>query len=329
MANNLFAGKKVLIAGGMGFIGSNLARELVRLKANVLIIDSMFPSCGGNNFNIKGLRGKCKIVIKDIREQLLINNLVKNQDFIFSLAGQVSHVSSLDNPFWDLENNCRAQLSLLEACKKYNPKAKIVFSGTRGEYGKSVYLPVDESHPMKPVDINGINKMAAESYYLLYHRNYGLRTVSLRLTNTYGPGMQMKNNTQGFLNLFIRLAMDGRDIKIFGKGAQVRDFNYIDDVTSAFLISAVNNNSDGQSFNLGSDAPISIIDVAKLVIELCGRGRIKHVPFPEEYKMTEVGDYVSNNKKIKRTLGWKPRVALRKGLGETIDYYKKYKEYYW
>jgi UDP-glucose 4-epimerase len=329
MTNNLFAGGKVLITGGMGFIGSNLARELVRLKASVVIIDSMFPSYGGNDFNIKDLKGKCKIVIKDMGEQSLINNLVKGQDFIFSLAGQVSHVDSLEKPFWDLENNCRAQLSLLEACKKYNPKAKIVFAGTRGQYGKYMYLPVDENHPMKPVDINGINKMAAESYYLLYHRNYGLRTVSLRLTNTYGPRMQMRNNAQGFLNLFIRSAMDGKDIEIFGKGAQIRDFNYIDDVTSAFLTSAANKDSDGQSFNLGSDMPISIIDVAKLVIELCGRGKIKHVPFPEEYKMTEVGNYVSNNTKIKKILGWKPRVPLRKGLGNTIDYYKKYKEHYW
>lgn len=329
MMNNLFAGKRVLITGGMGFIGSNLAHALVRLKAKVLIIDSMFPLYGGNVFNIKGIEGKCKIVIKDIGEQALINSLVKNQDFIFSLAGQVSHVDSLEKPFQDLKSNCLAQLSLLEACKKYNPKTKIVFAGTRGQYGKYVYLPVDENHPTKPIDVNGINKMAAESYYLLYYRNYGLRTVSLRLTNTYGPRQQMKNTTQGFLNFFIRSAIDGKDIKIFGRGTQIRDFNYIDDVINAFLISAANKDSDGQIFNLGSNMPVSVIDVAKLVIELCGSGRIKHVSFPEKYKMTEVGNYVSNNMKIKKILGWKPEVSLKEGLGKTIDYYKKYKKHYW
>jgi len=327
--NNLFAGKRVLITGGMGFIGSSLAHALVRLKAKVSIIDSMFSLYGGNAFNIKGIEGKCKIIIKDIGTQALINNLVRNQDFIFSLAGQVSHVDSLEKPFLDLKNNCQAQLSLLEACKKYNPETKIVFAGTRGQYGKYAYLPVDENHPTKPIDINGIDKMAAESYYLLYYRNYGLRTVSLRMVNTYGPRQQMKNTTQGFLNFFIRSAIGGKDIEIFGKGTQIRDFNYIDDVTRAFLISAASKDSDGQIFNLGSNIPVSIIDAAQLVIELCGSGRIKHVSFPEKYKMTEVGNFVSNNMKIKKILGWKPEVSLREGLKKTIDYYKKYKKHYW
>ncbi len=209
----------------------------------------LFPLSRGTLLITNEPPGQCNIVIKDIGEQALINSLVKNQDFIFSLAGQVSHVDSLEKPFQDLKSNCLAQLSLLEACKKYNPKTKIVFAGTRGQYGRYVYLPVDENHPTKPIDVNGINKMAAESYYLLYYRNYGLRTVSLRLTNTYGPRQQMKNTTQGFLNLFIRSAIDGKDIKIFGRGTQIRDFNYIDDVTSAFLISAANKDSDGQIFN--------------------------------------------------------------------------------
>jgi len=327
--NNFFAKKRVLITGGMGFIGSNLAHVLVGLKAKVLIVDSMFPLYGGNVFNVKNIEGKCKIIIEDIGTQLLMNRLVKNQDVIFSLAGQVSHVDSLERPFQDLKNNCQAQLSLLEACKKHNPEAKIVFSGTRGQYGKYAYLPVDEKHPTNPIDINGINKMAAESYYLLYYRNYGLRTVSLRLTNTYGPRQQMKNTAQGFLNFFIRSAIDGKDIKIFGKGTQIRDFNYIDDVTDAFLMAAASKDSDGKIFNLGSNMPVSIADVAKLVIELCGSGRIKHVSFPERYKMTEVGNYVSNNMKIKKILGWKPKIFLREGLTKTVQYYKKYKKHYW
>lgn len=333
MKNNkglhIFVGKNAMITGGLGFIGSNLAHELVRLKAQVTIIDSMLPLYGGNVFNLKGIAGKCKIVIKDMGMQPIINNLVKKQDFIFNLAGQVSHVDSLQNPLRDLENNCRAQLCLLEACKKYNPKTKIVFAATRGQYGRCTCLPVDENYPAKPVDVNGINKMAAESYHLLYYKNYGLRTVSLRLTNTYGPRMQMKNSAQGFLNLFIRSVIEGQPIKIFGKGTQTRDFNYIDDVTSAFLIAAADKNSDGQIFNLGSNTPVNIIEVANLIITLYGSGKIRYVSFPENYKLTEVGNYVSNNTKIKRILGWKPEVSLEEGLKKTIDYYKKYKKYYW
>jgi UDP-glucose 4-epimerase len=326
---NLFAGKKVLITGGMGFIGSALAQTLVRLKARVSIIDSMLPLSGGNVFNLKGIEGKCKIAVQDIGAGPLINSLVKNQDFIFNLSGQLSHVNSLQNPLQDLESNCRAQLVLLEACKKHNPKVKVVFAATRGQYGRCAHLPVDENCPTRPVDVNGINKLAAESYHLLYYRNYGLRTVSLRLTNTYGPRLPMNNSRQGFLNFFIRSVIDNQPIKVFGKGTQIRDFNYIDDVVRAFLISAADKSSDGQIFNLGGNLPISIMDVANLIIALYGSGKIEHIPFPKNYRMTEVGDYLSSTTKIKKILGWQPRVTLKEGLRKTIDYYKKYKKYYW
>ena len=318
-----------MITGGLGFIGSNLAHELVRLKAKVSIIDSLTPLCGGNIFNIKGIKNKCKIVIGDIRDQSLVNNLVRNQDFIFNLAGQVSHIDSIKDPLQDLESNCQTHLSLLEACKKYNPKTKVIFAGSRGQYGKIVYLPVCEYHPMQPVDINGIHKMAAESYHLLYYRNYGLRTTSLRLTNTYGPRQQMKDTKQGFLNFFIRSAMDDRCIKIFGNGRQLRDFNYIDDVVKAFLISAASKKADGQVFNLGSNGHTNVINVAKLIIELLRCGSIKHAPFPKSYRLVEIGDYIADVTKIKQILNWEASVSLKEGLKATIAYYKKNRRRYW
>lgn len=326
---NIFAGKNVMVTGGLGFIGSNLAHVLVKLKARVLIIDSLSPLYGGNIFNIKGIKDKCKIYIKNIRDQSLMNSLVKRQDFIFNLAGQVSHIDSLENPLQDLEANCQTHLVLLEACKRHNPKVKIVFAGTRGQYGKPAYLPVDENCPMNPIDINGINKIAAEKYHMLYNRNYGLRTTSLRLTNTYGPRHEMKNSKQGFLNWFIRLAIDDKEIKIFGDGRQLRDFNYIDDVVRAFLIAAVSKKADGQVFNLGSGEPISVLDVANLVVKLSMSGKTKQIPFPEKNKKVEIGDYYANCTKIKKILGWKPNISLMDGLKMTIEYYKRNKRYYW
>ena len=326
---HIFAGKNVMITGGLGFIGSNLAHELVKLKARVLIIDSLFPLYGGNIFNIKGIENRCKVFVKDVRDQSLINSLVKRQDFIFNLIGQRSHIDSLENPLQDLEANCKTHLVLLEACKRYNPKVKILFAGTRGQYGKPAYLPVDENHPMNPIDINGINKVAAETYHLLYYRNYGLRTTSLRLTNTYGPRHQMKNSKQGFLNWFSRLAIDDEEIRVFGDGKQLRDFNYVDDVVKAFLIAAVSKKTDGQFFNLGSGKPISVIDTAKLIVELSRSGKIKQIPFPEKNKKIEGGDYYANCTKIKKILGWKPNISLEDGLKMTIEYYRRNKKHYW
>lgn len=325
----IFTGKNVMITGGLGFIGSNLAHKLARLKSQVTIIDSLSPVYGGNIFNIKVIKNKCKVFIKDLRDQPLINHLVKGQDFIFNLAGQVSHIDSLENPLQDLEANCRTHLVLLEACKRYNPNVKIIFAGTRGQYGKPAYLSVDENCPMSPIDINGINNVAGEAYHLLYYRNFGFRTTSLRLTNTYGPRHQMKNSRQGFLNWFIRLAIDGEEIKIFGDGRQLRDFNYIDDVVRAFLMVAISKKTDGQVFNLGSGNPISVLDVAKLVVEISRSGEIKQVPFPEENKKIEIGDYYANYAKIKRILGWQPDVSLRDGLKMTIGYYRNNKRRYW
>jgi UDP-glucose 4-epimerase len=235
---SLFAGKRVLVAGGLGFIGSNLARRLVELGADVLIVDALIPAYGGNPFNIAGIENRVRVNIADVRNESVINHLVQGQDFLFNLVGQVSHIDSMQDPYTDLETNCRAQIALLEACRRYNPQVKIVYTGTRQVYGRPRYLPVDEEHPVEPVDINGVHKMAAEWYHRIYHQAHGLRTVTLRLTNTYGPRMRVKDSRQGFIGWWIHQVVRGREIEIFGTGQQIRDLNYVDDVVEVLLLAA-------------------------------------------------------------------------------------------
>jgi len=325
----VFYKKKVLITGGLGFIGSSLAHELVKLEADIMIADSLSPLYGGNLFNICGVKKYLKIKISDIRNRLIVNKLVRGQDYIFNLSGQVSHIDSMRDPFADLEANCRAQLAILEACKINNPTAKIVFAGTRGQYGRPQYLPVDEGHPIQPIDVNGIHKAAGEAYHRLYGEAYGIKTTTLRLTNTYGPRSQMRHSRQGFLNWFIRLALDNKKIKIYGDGLQIRDFNYIDDVVRAFLLAAGDARAAGESFNLGGFEPMSLIDITQMIIDTAGSGRLEVIPYPEEVKGLEVGDYYADFTKIKDFLGWGPSVSLQDGLARTIQYYRKNKRHYW
>jgi len=324
-----YEGKNVLITGGLGFIGSTLAYRLVEYQANVLIVDSLIPEYGGNLLNIKGIEDKVKVNIADVRDNYGMSYLVKGQDIIFNLAGTLSHIDSMKDPFTDLQINCVSQLSILEACRKNNLNVKILFAGTRGQYGKAIYLPVDEKHPMNPIDVNGINNIAGEWYHILYYNAYGIKACSLRLTNTYGPRHQMKHSKQGFLNWFIRLAMDNQDITIYEPGTQKRDFNYVDDVVEAMLLAIAADKSNGEVFNLGSGEPISVNDIAQKVVEIVGSGRIKLIPYPEEKKKIEIGDYYASFTKINQTLGWNPKTPLEKGLRKAVDYYKKYKNFYW
>ncbi len=324
-----FEKKRVLITGGLGFTGSNLAHKLVELNAEVTIVDSLIPQYGGNIYNVNDIIDKIRLNIADIRDSYSMNFLVQKQDFIFNLAGQVSHVSSMKDPLTDLEINCRAQISILEACRHNNPDVKIVFAGTRGQYGRVSYTPVDEKHTLQPIDVNGINKVAGEQYHLLYNNIYGIRATSLRLTNTYGPRQSMKNSEQSFLNWFIRLAIDGERIKIFGDGEQKRDFNYIDDVVRALLMVAGSDKSNGEVFNLGSWKPISIIEVTKLLLEVTKTGSFEFVPFPEDRKKIEIGDYWGDFSKIRTFFGWEPNVTLKEGLEMTVKFYLKNKDHYW
>ena len=324
-----YEGKNILITGGLGFIGSTLACRLVEYQANVLIVDSLIPEYGGNLFNIKGIEDKVKVNIADVRDNYGMSYLVKGQDIIFNLAGTLSHIDSMKDPFTDLQINCVSQLSILEACRKNNLNVKILFAGTRGQYGKAIYLPVDEKHPMNPIDVNGINNIAGEWYHILYYNAYGIKACSLRLTNTYGPRHQMKHSKQGFLNWFIRLAMDNQEISIYEPGSQKRDFNYVDDVVEAMLLTIASDKANGEVFNLGSGEPISVKDIAQKVIEIVGSGKIKLISYPEEKKKIEIGDYYASFTKINQTIGWNPKTPLEEGLKKAVDYYKKYKNFYW
>jgi UDP-glucose 4-epimerase len=324
-----FKGKNVLITGGLGFIGSNLAHRLVEYGAHVLIVDSLIPQYGGNLFNIEEIKDKVRVNVADIRDQYSMNYLVKDIDYLFNLAGQVSHIDSMEDPYTDLEINCRSQLSILEACRHNNPGVKIVFAGTRQQYGKPDYLPVDEKHPLHPTDVNGINKMAGEWYHILYNNIYDMRATSLRLTNTYGPRQLMKHNRQGFVGWFIRQAINGETIKIFGDGKQVRDFNYVEDVVDAFLLAAAFDDCNGRIYNLGGDEPMMLIDFVKLLVEVAGNGSYEIIPFPENKKRIDIGDYYADYRKIRSILGWHYCVSMRDGIAKTVEYYCKHKQHYW
>jgi UDP-glucose 4-epimerase len=323
-----YAGRSVLITGGAGFLGSNLACRLVELGAKVTVVDSMIPTYGGNLFNLEPVKDKIRLNIADVRDQNSLTYLVKGQDYLFNLAGQISHLDSMNDPFTDLEINCRSQLSILEVCRKNNPEIKVVYAGTRQIYGNPDYLPVDENHLVRPVDVNGINKAAGERYHLLYHTAYNMRTASLRLTNCYGPRQWMHDNRLTSQGWFLRLIMDGQEVQIFGDGSLLRDLNYVDDAVDAFLRVGAIEESNGHFFNLGGE-PFSIKEQIELMIELAGKGSFRLVEWPDEKKKIAVNDYYGNYGKIRRMLGWMPRVSLREGLRRTIDYYSKYKEYYW
>ena len=324
-----FRNKNVLITGGLGFIGSNLAHRLVNFGANVLLVDSLIPEYGGNLFNIKDIEKNVEVNIADVRDVHSMRYLVQGKDYLFNLAGQTSHTDSMTDPYTDLDINCRAQLSILETCRKYNPTIKIVFTSTRQVYGKPDYLPVDEHHLLHPTDVNGINKMAGERYHILYNNVYGIRSCALRLTNTYGLRMRVKDARQTFLGLWMRQIIEGEEIKVFGDGKQLRDFNFIDDVIEALLISAVSEDAYGQIFNLGCNDHINLKDLAKLLIEINGSGSFSIVPFPSDRKKIDIGDYYGDFRKFYSKLGWKPKMPLKEGLIYTLEYYKKYGKHYW
>jgi UDP-glucose 4-epimerase len=322
-------GRSVLITGGLGFLGSTLAHELVAAGSNVVLVDSLVPQYGGNRRNIEDIADRVSVNISDVRDQHSLNELVRGQDLIFNLAGQTSHLDSMTDPFTDLEINCRAQLSILEAVRHENPEARIVFASTRQIYGRPQALPVMESHPIVPVDVNGINKTAGEWYHLLYGEVYGLRVSVLRMTNTYGPRMRVKDARQTFLGYWMRLAVEGKPIQVFGDGTQKRDFNFADDAAHAFLLAGLEDEALGQVFNLGSDEVVDLRTLADLVVELNGGGEVEIVPFPPERKAIDIGDFYADFSRIRDALGWEPRVTLRDGLARTLEYYRANGPAYW
>lgn len=323
----MFLGRKVLITGGLGFIGSNLARRLVGLGAEVTLVDSLIPEYGGNLFNIAGIENQVRVNISDVRDPHSMRYLVQGQDYLFNLAGQTSHLDSMQDPFTDLEINCRAQLSILEACRNYNPDVRIVFASTRQMYGKPAYLPVDEKHPLHPVDINGIHKMAGEWYHMLYSRIYGLRACSLRLTNTYGPCMRVKDARQTFLGVWIRLLVEGKPFEVW-EGQQLRDFTYVDDMVEAFLVAATSPEANRMVFNLGGDSVLSLKALADVLIDVNGGGAYHLREFPQDRKQIDIGDYYADYTLIRSALGWQPQVPLQDGLAQTLGYFRKYLDHY-
>ena len=324
-----YINKQILITGGLGFIGSNLARELVAQGAKVTLVDSLIPQYGGNPFNIEDIRDKVIVNVCDVRDPFAMAYLLKDKDYLFNLAGQTSHMDSMSDPQTDLDINANAQLSILEACRKVNPDIKIVFASTRQIYGKPDYLPVDEKHPIRPVDVNGINKLAGEWYHLLYNNVYGIRACALRLTNTYGPGMRVKDARQTFLGIWVRLMLEGKPIKVFGDGLQLRDFNYVDDCVEALLLAGASDQANGKVYNLGSQEFIGLKALADLMVNLGFGGAYELIPFPPERKSIDIGDYYSDFSLISQDLGWMPSVALTEGLEKTIRYYQLNHAQYW
>ena len=324
-----FSGSQVLITGGLGFIGSHVARTLVGDGAKVTLVDNLVPEYGGSWFNIVDIKDQVLVHVGDIRDRSLIDNLVPGSDFIFNLAGQTSHMDSMVDPHTDLAINADAQLSILEACRAQNPTARVVFASTRQLYGKPDFLPVTESHPIRPVDVNGINKLAGEWYHLLYQDVYGIPASALRLTNTYGPGMRVKDARQTFLGIWIKQALTGEVIQVFGDGQQLRDFTYIDDCVNALILAATSPEAEGKVFNLGSSEVTSLENLAKLMCTAIPGARYELVPFPVERKKIDIGDYYADTSMIERELGWKPTVSLAEGIENTLAFYRKNSAEYW
>jgi len=325
-----FAGSRVLVTGGLGFIGSHLAQRLVELGADLTIIDSLIPEYGGNPYNIREIADRVHVNYSDIRDPWSIRYLVRDNDFIFNLAGQVSHIDSMRDPQTDLDINCRSQLSLLEACRENNRDAIVVFAASRQQYGRPQSVPVTEDHPLVPVDVNGINLIAGESYHLLYNDVHGIPAVSLRLTNTYGPHLLMKHGRQGFITTFLRLAMEGKDIKVFGDGSQLRDFTYVSDAVDAFLSVALVESAYGQALNVGGQEPVSLLDVAQLCQELADAGGgVEKAPWPPDREKIDIGSIYVSHDRLTELCGWEPKVSLREGLERTIAFYGEHGDHYW
>jgi dTDP-glucose 4,6-dehydratase/UDP-glucose 4-epimerase len=325
----MYLGAKVIITGGLGFIGSNLARKLLELGAEVTLIDSLISHYGGNLFNIQDIRDQVEVNVCDVRDEHAMKYLLKDKSYLFNLAGQTSHLDSMTDPKTDLEINAAAQLSLLESCRQVNRDIKIIFASTRQLYGKPDYLPVDEKHPIRPVDVNGVNKLAGEGFHLLYNSVYGIRACALRLTNTYGIGMRVKDARQTFLGIWIKSLIEGKSIKIFGDGCQLRDFNYVDDCVEAMLKAGTSDLVNGKVYNLGSDEVVSLKTLAEMMIGLGYGGEFELVPFPPDRKSIDIGDYYGNFSLIKNDLGWIPKTGLKEGLQKTMQYYLENHQHYW
>jgi UDP-glucose 4-epimerase len=328
VTEDFYRGRRVMVTGGLGFIGSNLAHRLAALGADVLLVDSLIPDYGGNLFNIEGIQNRVRVNVADVRQASTMNYLVQDREVIFNLAGQVSHIDSMRDPHTDLEINCRSQLTLLEACRHHNPNAKLVYASTRQIYGRADHLPVTEQHLVRPTDVNGINKAAGEYYHLVYNNVFGIRACALRLTNVYGPRQLLRHNRQGFIGWFIRLVLEDREIEVFGDGSQIRDFVYVEDAVEAFLVAGADNGVNGEAFNVGGDEHIAHRDLVKVLVDLAGSGRYRFVEWPAEKRAIDIGSFYADSTLFKKRTGWVPTVSLRDGLARTLAYYRQHLDRY-
>lgn len=323
-----FSSQRVLITGGLGFIGSNLARRLVDLGAVVTLVDNLDPDSGANRFNVSEIKDMVRIIQADISDDRQMSDVVREQKFLFNLAGQASHVGSMQDPLKDLEVNGLSQLKLLQVCRFENPGIRIVYAGTRQVYGRPSYLPVDEKHLLTPLDYNGVSKHAGEMYHIVSNRIYGMWTSVLRMTNVYGPRMRVKDDRLTFIGWWFHQLLEGMDLQVYGDGTQVRDLNYVDDVVDALLLCAAHPSARGNIYNLGGE-PVSLLDLARLMVEVYGSGRYALIPFPENRKRIDIGDYFGDYRLIQTDLGWQPHVALREGIAKSLDFYSQNRKRYW
>jgi UDP-glucose 4-epimerase len=324
-----YQGRSALVTGGLGFIGSNLVHALDALGCAVVVIDTLAGGQGGNRFNLQGVGDRVDVRVADIRDQDAVAGAVRGRDYVFNLAASLSHLDSLDDPFRDMETNVRGTLTVLEAVRRFSPEARVVYTGTRSEYGLIQTSPVTEEHPLLPTEVNSANKAVASLYHFAYHLAHGMFTTTLRLTNTYGPRMLTAHSRQGFINWFVRTAVEGGTFRLYGDGSQVRDLSYVDDVVHALLLAAVTPAAAGQTFNVGSGRPATLRDLATTLVGIAGKGSVEYVPFPDDARRIEIGDYVADISRIERVLGWQPRTGLREGLERSVRYYEAFREHYW
>ena len=324
-----YDGRNVLITGGLGFLGSNIAHRLVEYGASVTLLDALLPLYGGNKFNIHGIEDKVEVIIGDVRDFRLVEKVIEGKDIVFNLAAQVSYIDSIEIPFEDLDINCKGHLVVLDACRHKNPDAVIIFPSSRMVLGKILYTPIDENHSTEPLSIYGIHKLTGEKYYLAYHRTYGQKTVVLRITNPYGIRQQMKHSKYSLVGWFLRQAIEGKTIQVFGDGKQLRDYIYVDDIVDAFLRAGISDKAIGEIYNIGFGKSYQFSDMVETVLKVVGRGKLEYVPWPKNYEKIETGSFEMSLEKVKMYLGWSPKIELEEGIRKMFEYYKEFKQYYW
>jgi len=325
---NYYRNKIIVITGGLGFLGSSLAQKLVNYQAKIIIIDNLNPLYGGNYFNLNGIQNKVKIIIDDIRNEKVLIPIIKQCDMLYHFAAQVSYIDSLSMPYEDLELNARSTLQILEICRKYNSEAKIIFSSSRMVLGKIESDHISENSPTNPLSLYGIHKLTSEKYLIMYYKDFGIPFIIFRITNPYGPRQQIKHCKYSLVGWIIKQAMEGKTIKIFGDGKQLRDYIYIDDIVEAIYRCSTNDKATGEIINVASGKSTEFQMMVKEVVNIVKNGNYEFVPWPDNYEKIETGDVIADISKLLSLANWKPKYNLKEGILKTYEYYKKYLMHY-